>query len=127
MKESASYAKDTNPQHQSIVKEFRDAIAARNPAFVLDAVTPPGTRADLRAAAAIARGIAGHKIIFTRQPNGRVFNGSAATDRNATYVLIDVDSTRPVICTALCWTGCWTRSPTARIGARARPWRRSGA
>lgn len=64
---------------------------------MLTAVTPPGGRSDFRSAAATAQAVAGHKIIFVRQPNTRVFNGSVTTGINSTYLLIDVDSERPVM------------------------------
>lgn len=91
------YAEDTNPDHQRIAAELGKRISAGRPGFMLRAVAAPGDRSDLRAARAIARGIAGHTTIFVKQDGGRVFNGAAFGSNGHDYVLIDVDSSRPTM------------------------------
>ena len=95
--DTSTYAQDPNPQHQNLARQWQSEIAEGNPSFVLHAVTPPGSETRFRSVAAAARGVAGHKVIYVKQPNGRVFNGSVSTGKNATYVLIDVDSNVPVM------------------------------
>lgn len=95
--DTARYAADPDPRHLRIVDFVRESVAERRPGFMLRAVEAPGSRSDLRAARAVARGIAGHKVIFVKQDNGRAFNGAAFGSPGADYLLIDVDSSRPVM------------------------------
>lgn len=95
--ETARYTADPDRNHLRIVDFAREQVAQRKPGFLLRAVVPSGNRPDLRAAAAVARGVAGHKIIFVRQDGERVFNGVAFGSVGHNYILLDVDSTRPVM------------------------------
>lgn len=98
--DTARYAADPDRNHLRIVDFARESIAERRPGFMLRAVEAPGSRSDLRAARAVARGIAGHRVVFVRQDGDRVFNGAAFGSPGHNYLLIDVDSTQPVMAVA---------------------------
>lgn len=94
--DTSRYEYDGDRNHQNTVRFAVEAIAGDGGDYVLEAVKPPRSRLDLLAAGAVARDVGGHEVIFVRQPNGRRING-AAFRSGRDYLLIDVDSTRPVM------------------------------
>jgi hypothetical protein len=92
---SAKYEEASSSQQEKATSLAR-GISAR-PDFVLRAVEPPASRSDLGAARALARGVFGHQVIFTRQPVFRLFNGATYDSTAGDVVFIDVDSPRPAL------------------------------
>lgn len=95
--DTTRYGADPDRNHLRIVGFAQESIAERRSGYLLRAVEAPGSRSDLRAARAIAETLAGHKTIFVKQDNGRVFNGAAFGSPGSDYLLIDVDSSKPVM------------------------------
>ncbi len=79
------------------VQEFVDAATGgpgRHPVIAVDLTDEAGD--ELKAARTLARAVFGHKMIFVRQPKGRMFDGIAAVDGER-VVYIDVNSGKPVL------------------------------
>lgn len=97
-KKATPYATSTDPESVRLAARVQAVIEAAtgrpgaHPVIPLD-----GTDAspELRSARALARGVFGHKVLFVRQPKGRLFDGMANPDANE--VLIDVDAGKPVM------------------------------
>ena len=93
---TTTYAPDPDPANQRIVEAIAKGLG-RPAEYTLSAVAGSDLPGSLRAARALARGIWGHKVVFVQQSGGRLFNGLALDSPGADFVLIDVDTDKPVM------------------------------